>query len=458
MVIDDMANRIHDCDLLLDQNYIHNNNRYNDLVSEDTIRLLGPKYALLREDFIDIENKKDSFDETKRIFLFYGGVDPDNLTTTTLKAISKFRTRKFEIDVVVGSSNSNIDIIKEEMKICPHTVKLYVQIDNIADLMIKADIAIGAGGSTTWERIAAGLPSIVVTLADNQIDFTRDLAQDGYLHWIGSANQVNEDVIHNALIGAIKDQINLHKKSINNKKLVDGMGCYRVSNLLTRAINNKKILDKRNVFLITIISDSDTWMSKWIDQLVVEWSILGHKVIWVNEPSKIPSGDFCFILSCSSHIKSDVLKKNSHNLVVHESDLPKGRGWSPLSWQVLEGKSIIPVTLFEAESKIDSGAIYLQDTIKLRGNELVKDLRDKQASITINLCNKFIDNYPYILNKSRNQTGSPSFYNRRVGADSRIDINKTIKDQFNLLRIVDNYKYPAFFDYLGQRYYINIKK
>ena len=209
MVIDDMANRIHDCDLLLDQNYIHNNNRYNDLVSEDTIRLLGPKYALLREDFIDIENKKDSFDETKRIFLFYGGVDPDNLTTTTLKAISKFRTRKFEIDVVVGSSNSNIDIIKEEMKICPHTVKLYVQIDNIADLMIKADIAIGAGGSTTWERIAAGLPSIVVTLADNQIDFTRDLAQDGYLHWIGSANQVNEDVIHNALIGAIKDQINL---------------------------------------------------------------------------------------------------------------------------------------------------------------------------------------------------------------------------------------------------------
>lgn len=147
-----------------------------------------------------------------------------------------------------------------------------------------------------------------------------------------------------------------------------------------------------------------------------------------------------------------------HNLVVHESDLPHGKGWSPLTWQILEGKNQIPVTMIEAEEKVDSGVIYAQEWIDFQGHELVEELRAAQAKATIRLCEKFVSRYPGIVDAAREQTGEENFYPRRKPGDSRLDPDMTIREQFNLLRVVDNENYPAWFEMGGQRYVVKIGK
>jgi len=192
--------------------------------------------------------------------------------------------------------------------------------------------------------------------------------------------------------------------------------------------------------------------------LVAEWKEQKHNVSWVHQPADVTEGELCFILSCSKLVKPEILKRNKHNLVVHESDLPKGKGWSPMTWQVLEGKQEIPVTLFEAEEAVDSGSIYLQDFMVFEGHELVDELRFKQADVTLDLCRDFVQRYPEIIHEAVAQSGEESFYPRRRADDSRLDPQKTIAEQFNLLRVVDNERYPAFFDWHGQRYVIKIEK
>ena len=155
-------------------------------------------------------------------------------------------------------------------------------------------------------------------------------------------------------------------------------------------------------------------------------------------------------------IKKDFLRLNRHNLVVHASALPKGKGWSPLTWQILEGKSCIPITLFEATEHVDAGCIYLQEEMHFDGTELIDDLRDVVGAATCSLCLAFVREYPSILQKAREQSGEESFYMRRKPEDSRLDLDRSLRDQINLLRVVDNERYPAFFEWKGKRYYIAI--
>ena len=192
MVIDDLANRPHDCDLLLDQNYTHDHGRYNNLLSSDTIQLIGPKYALLRKEFLENRNiLNKTYNEIKRIFIFFGGVDSVNLTTRVLNALLNPNLTNLKLCVVIGVSNPHSKTIKAQVSKHPNA-KLYVQVDNMAELMAKSDISLGSGGSATWERMAVGLPSIVITIADNQVDSTKSLAQDNYINWLGCEKQVSE--------------------------------------------------------------------------------------------------------------------------------------------------------------------------------------------------------------------------------------------------------------------------
>ena len=143
---------------------------------------------------------------------------------------------------------------------------------------------------------------------------------------------------------------------------------------------------------------------------------------------------------------------------MHESDLPQGKGWSPLTWQILEGRHRIPVTVIEAADSVDSGPIYAQRWLEFQGHELIDELRAGQAEATHDLCRWFVDDYPASAERSRAQTGAESFYPRRRPNDSRLDPDKSIADQFDLLRVVDNARYPAFFDWRGQRYEMTIRK
>jgi len=152
----------------------------------------------------------------------------------------------------------------------------------------------------------------------------------------------------------------------------------------------------------------------------------------------------------------DVLKESCNYFVVHESSLPLGKGFAPLIWQVLEGKKEVEVCLIELSNPVDSGRIALKKKIFLTGYELYNDLRVKQAEITFDLINSFLKEFPYINHKS--QSGASTFYKKRGYKGSKLDINKTIHEQFNLLRVCNNDEWPAHFEIDNQKYILKIYK
>jgi methionyl-tRNA formyltransferase len=207
---------------------------------------------------------------------------------------------------------------------------------------------------------------------------------------------------------------------------------------------------------ITLVTDNpNSWIIPYVKKLKTSIA-KRHQVKWVSSHDKIMHGDIAFYLSCGQIVKPSTLKMHKHNLVVHESALPKGKGWAPLNWQILEGKNTIAITLFEAAKKVDSGQIYLQDKMVFKGHELSDELRHAQGMKTVDLCQKFIKGYPNI--KGKNQIGKSTYYKKRTVADSELNIDKSIKEQFNLLRICDNQAYPAWFKYRGHKYILKIIK
>ena len=213
-----------------------------------------------------------------------------------------------------------------------------------------------------------------------------------------------------------------------------------------------------NGWNIGVCSDANSWINAAIPELLLSWLAAGHRVSWAHDAAELPAGDICFYLSYGRIVGADLLARYRNNLVVHESDLPKGRGWSPLTWQVLEGADLIVVTLFEAADAVDSGPIYLQESIELQGNELVDGLRRLQADATFRLCRSFVSEYPEVLTKQRPQEGEPSYYRRRRPPDGELDPDQTLRMLFNLLRVSDNQRYPAWFEIDGVEYTLRIDK
>lgn len=209
---------------------------------------------------------------------------------------------------------------------------------------------------------------------------------------------------------------------------------------------------------ITIVSGANSWMNLYIPRLIDRIKQLGHRAGWIHDIGELPSGDLAFYLGCEQIISSSLRQRNRHNLVVHASDLPRGRGWSPLTWKIVEGMNTVPVVLFEAADKVDSGDIYLSETIEYTGFELIDELRHALAKVTIKLCLCFIKRYPDIIGEAKKQEGKATYYPRRTAQDSRLDPDRTIREQFNLMRVADNKRYPCFFEIDGHLYVLSITK
>ncbi len=202
-VIDDLANRVHDCDILLDQNfYLDKENRYVGLVPDDCELLLGPRYALLREEFYEARKHLRKRDGSLRnILVFYGGSDLTNETMKALHALRVFHEAQPDImvDVIVGGSNPHQQEIKRvcEALDSKKWMRYHLQVDNMAEFMVCADLMLGAGGATTWERCFLELPAIVTAIADNQVRIAEDCAAKGWIDYIGWHENVTvERLIH----------------------------------------------------------------------------------------------------------------------------------------------------------------------------------------------------------------------------------------------------------------------
>ena len=210
---------------------------------------------------------------------------------------------------------------------------------------------------------------------------------------------------------------------------------------------------KRGYSITLFVDSSDSWIIPWVEQIK---NILSpfHEVNIRYKKTDLAKGDFNFLLGCTRILEKKYLDLSTHNIVIHESDLPKGKGWSPITWQILEGKNKIPVVLFEASENMDEGPIYVKDYIELRGNELLPEIKIKQGIKTIELILQFLNTWPDIVPFI--QKKEFTYYNKRTEQDDMLDIHKSIADQFDHLRIVDNEKYPAWFKMRGKKYKILI--
>lgn len=172
MVIDDLADRQHDCDLLLDQTFGRAPKDYLPLVPQDCQLLCGSEYALLRPEFAqwrDYSLKRREQGQLEHLLINLGGVDKNNITSQILKALANSPLPKnCHITVVMGATAPWVEEVKHQAAQLPWPTQVKVGVSNMAELMANSDLAIGAAGATSWERCCLGLPTIMVVLADNQ--------------------------------------------------------------------------------------------------------------------------------------------------------------------------------------------------------------------------------------------------------------------------------------------------
>ena len=229
MVIDDMANRPHDCDLLLDQNYNEIPNRYQGLVPDSCTQMLGPEYALLRPQFSKARGKlRNRTGEIKRILVFMGGTDPTNQTCKVLRAIEKLNSPDIAVDTVIGATNKNSDEIERLASNMSNTT-CHCNVENMSELMAAADLSIGAAGATAWERCCVGLPGLIIIIADNQIEIAENLSKRGIITNLGWFEDVKQSDIKSALENLLDKPDIIRQMSVDGMRMVDALGTERVA-------------------------------------------------------------------------------------------------------------------------------------------------------------------------------------------------------------------------------------
>ncbi len=183
------------------------------------------------------------------------------------------------------------------------------------------------------------------------------------------------------------------------------------------------------------------------------------EVSLLRRADELQGGELLFLVSCHQIIGAPVRDRFRHTLVLHASALPQGRGMSPHVWQILAGARQITLTLLEAVDALDQGRIWHQTTLELDGTELHDQIHARLFDAELRLMDWAVAHLGRDLQvQPRPQQGEPSFYRRRTPEDSRVDPERPLAEAFDLLRVADPERYPAFFDYRGQRYTLRIER
>ena len=233
MCIDDLADRVHACDLLLDQNFGRTEDDYLDLVPSGTKLLLGPQYALLRHEFADWREaslKGRMQPQLRHLLITMGGVDQDNVTEVILNTIDQYQLIDLErITVILGPHAPWLDNVRKLVSKMSASVTLLSNVNNMAELMAKCDLAIGAGGTTTWERCSLGIPTVLISLAENQKYISREVSKAGAAILCDV-----QDVEHELgnILRVVSEPDCLQRLSWNASQITDGRGMQSVRQLL----------------------------------------------------------------------------------------------------------------------------------------------------------------------------------------------------------------------------------
>lgn len=195
------------------------------------------------------------------------------------------------------------------------------------------------------------------------------------------------------------------------------------------------------------------WLRRWANAHQGK-----HDIRLVTSKADLSGGVFLFLVACTEIVSEEERKRFEHSLILHASDLPKGRGWSPYIWELAAGAETLCLSLLEAENKVDSGAVWAKRFIHVPAHALWDEINDILFSEKLKLLTYAVENVGLVAPKAQSDDIEPTYYRRRTPDDSRIDVNKSIAEQFDLMRVCDPTRFPAFFDHRGHRYKLTIEK
>lgn len=254
MVIDDLADRPHVCDILLDQNLGRRTEDYRGLVPTHCKQLIGPHYALLRPEFGRLREKallRRKQSELQNLLITLGGTDKDNVTGGVMEAISKLDLpANLKITIVMGQHAPWLDIVRAQAGTMPRPTRVLCGVSNMADLMVEADLCIGAAGSTSWERCALGLPTLLLVLADNQRPSAAALAENHAAVLLRDLHIEKNLTLLKKFLSCDGDPNRLRTMSFAAADLVDGAGTSRVINQIELHRDRMRAVNREDIGLI----------------------------------------------------------------------------------------------------------------------------------------------------------------------------------------------------------------
>lgn len=364
MVIDDLANRTHDCDLLLDQNFgADAPGRYDGLAPTACRLFLGPRYALLSPEYREFKPRVRS--KVERVLLTFGSADVHNATGLALEALSSQDLAHLHVDVVVGSANPHrtpIVALAERRG----RVTVYDPRPQLADLIDGADLAIGAGGGTTWERLCLGLPTLVVSIADNQVPSSLALAEAGFISYAGALEALTVDEVRSQIVQLANNPERLQAMSALGPGLVDGTGALRMVEALAATPADKLRLRSARpedaVIFFNWVNDPESRRQS-LSTSPVPWA--AH-LDWFNRRMRA-EGSPLFVLETPAglpvgQIRFDLQQTGAIRLSYMLDPLVRGRGWASvlvkLGLQALGSSNSAQVYAEVKRSNVASCAVF----------------------------------------------------------------------------------------------------
>lgn len=237
-VIDDLANRKYFSDILVDQSVFGQlaKNRYINKLKKDCIQLLGPSFSLLSSEYEYLNKIVPYRRDFKRLFVFLGAKPQNNFISNLIEVLKLSEFKRVSKDFLFFSENNINDDLADIVK-KDRTFSFYNSLPSIAGLVIRSDIAVGAGGTSNWERYCLGLPTLLVSVAKNQDESIHSVCYNGISEYLGEVDYISKDKIYNALNKKVINKNNLiYNESTKINKIVDGKGAKRVTKYILNLI------------------------------------------------------------------------------------------------------------------------------------------------------------------------------------------------------------------------------
>lgn len=303
MVIGDHLNRKHNCDLFLFQNYNKKKINLEKHLPKTSKILLGPKFSLLDETYASLRKKiRLKKNKVKNIFTSFGGTNANNLI---LKIIDIFKSAEFKkINLLVVTPKIFFDHIKLKKFYNRSNIKILSSVKTLSKLIFNSDFCIGAGGTTNWERMCLGLPTLVLPIASNQMSISSNLEKEKLIYLIKNFASTNSNILKKKLIKILKNDKKLYEMKQKNLSMVDGLGGLRLAEILFPSNSSKLKLRKAN------LRDLYTYFN------------------WVNEKEVIKNSFNKKTINIESHknwFKNQIKDKDSYMYVLEINKLPIGQ-------------------------------------------------------------------------------------------------------------------------------------